>query len=63
MWSFSLNTMFNIFGWCLDMGNCGNQIMDKEIQLYAFKTAVGKFGDYSTICNSLDIEDRNDLAS
>lgn len=36
--------------------NCG-QI---EIQLCVFKTPVGKSDDHITICNSLDIEKRND---
>lgn len=55
-----LNTMFKIFGWCLDKGRCGNQTVDREIQLCAFKTPVSKFDDLTTICNSLDIGKRND---
>lgn len=50
--------MFKIFGWCLDKGRCGNQTVDREIQLCALP--VGKSDDLTTICNSLDIGKRND---
>lgn len=57
---FPLNTMFKIFGWCLDKGSHGNQTVDREMQLCAFKTPVSKSNDLITICNSIDIEKRND---